>query len=225
MARKRIPKKTQENVLLNSKRRCCWCFRYNNDKRTKRGQIAHVDGDNTNTDESNLAYLCLDCHDEYDTKRSQSKGLLEQELIAARDVLHAWEPSDVPEVQREAQVISYNQSGGITARDVTINTAPEPGLEMVEHFSNQRVNERFHSRVELIVESPYPPAGLYVAVHAASIIEIEVVPQRSGGVMVGHSGVRDGCAFTNLIQPSGRYHVDIYTFDAEREIEIEFSFS
>jgi hypothetical protein len=54
----------------------------------KKGQIAHVDQDRSNNKEENLAFLCLEHHDEYDTKPSQSKNLTEREVKHYRDLLY-----------------------------------------------------------------------------------------------------------------------------------------
>jgi len=75
MARKRVPSNTQTAVLVRSRRRCCICFGLHRDLELKGGQIAHLDHDSTNSAEDNLAYLCLDHHDEYDSSTSQRKGL------------------------------------------------------------------------------------------------------------------------------------------------------
>jgi ribosomal protein L15E len=45
-----------------------------------KGQIAHVDHDATNNDPDNLVWLCLDHHDQNDSRTSQSKGLTISEL-------------------------------------------------------------------------------------------------------------------------------------------------
>ena len=45
-----------------------------------KGQIAHINGKRDDNREENLAYLCLDHHDEYDGTTSQSKGLTPGEL-------------------------------------------------------------------------------------------------------------------------------------------------
>src|SRR5688572_6874711 len=70
-------------------------------------------------------------------------------------------------------IISINQSGGITAHTVNINQAPTPTLKARTLFLNQSRGSEYHSRIELIVESPYPPANLYVAVAAPSIVSID----------------------------------------------------
>jgi hypothetical protein len=53
----------------------------------KRGQIAHINRDATNSREENLAYLCFDHHDAYDSRRSQSKGFISAELLAYKQEL------------------------------------------------------------------------------------------------------------------------------------------
>ena len=75
MPRQKVPQSTQTEVIMASRRRCCICFGLEIDVVRKRGQIAHLDGDPSNNDFENLAFLCLEHHDEYDGRTSQSKGL------------------------------------------------------------------------------------------------------------------------------------------------------
>ena len=120
-------------------------------------------------------------------------------------------------------MVSQNQSGGITAGTVNINAAPEPELESSVVFENRPVAEGYHTRAELVVDSPYPPANLRLIVHAPTILRIQLRPQRTGVAMYGHSGLRPGLAFTNLKQPEGRLSLDIFTREPER-CEVEWSF-
>ena len=78
--RKQTPKDTEADVLERSRRRCSICFAQNADFDIKPGQIAHLDGNPSNIDFDNLCFLCLFHHDDYDTKRSQSKGLTLSEV-------------------------------------------------------------------------------------------------------------------------------------------------
>ncbi len=87
MGRKRIPEEVQQSVLLKSRRRCCLCFWLSGIDEVQKGQIAHLDRNNENANEDNLVFLCLDHHDEYDGKTSQSKGLREDEVRKWRDEL------------------------------------------------------------------------------------------------------------------------------------------
>jgi hypothetical protein len=75
-----IAKETQTAVLLLSRRRCAFCFGLENDLTKKEGQLAHINRKPNDNRQENLAFLCLSHHDEYDTKRSQSKGLTPSEL-------------------------------------------------------------------------------------------------------------------------------------------------
>lgn len=87
-SRKRIPESTQAEVLVQSRRRCCICFGLKRDDEVKKGQIAHLDGNRNNNKIENLAFLCFDHHDEFDTSTSQSKGLNFNEVLKYREELH-----------------------------------------------------------------------------------------------------------------------------------------
>jgi hypothetical protein len=88
MTRKAVSDATQAKVLLKSRRRCCLCFWLNGEDEVKKGQLAHLDGDNENATEDNLAFLCLEHHDEYDSIPRLSKGLREQEVRKWREELY-----------------------------------------------------------------------------------------------------------------------------------------
>lgn len=88
MARAPISKEDQTAVLTRSARRCAWCFGLDGSLAEVPGQIAHVDRNNANPALSNLAFLCMEHHDRYDSRTSQSKGLTAEELVHYRDQLH-----------------------------------------------------------------------------------------------------------------------------------------
>jgi hypothetical protein len=88
--RKHIPQDIVFRILDRSRRRCALCIHFDNDWKKKEGQIAHLDQDPTNCDEDNLAYFCLPHHDDYDTKRRQTKNLTEGEAKMARACLYAF---------------------------------------------------------------------------------------------------------------------------------------
>lgn len=113
-------------------------------------------------------------------------------------------------------VISINQSGGITAHTVNINATPAPTLNAQPLFLNQPCGSEYHSRVALTIQSPYPPGNLYVAVSAPSVKSINLMPDRTGIVMFGHCGTRQGMAFANLQSPYGLIHLDIITGKPEQ---------
>jgi hypothetical protein len=87
--RRSISSGTEAEVLHLSRRRCCLCFGLFNKLDIKRGQIAHLDHDPANNAIENLAFLCLEHHDEYDTTTSQSKGIKLKEVLIHRESLYA----------------------------------------------------------------------------------------------------------------------------------------
>ncbi len=87
MARTKISVDIETAVLINCGRRCALCVGLNNDHDVKNGQIAHIDRDSSNNAYENLAFLCIDHHDEYDTVRRQSKSLKPQELLHYKRVV------------------------------------------------------------------------------------------------------------------------------------------
>ena len=88
MARKPIPEKTEREGLTRSRRRCCVCWGLNRDLSIKSGQVAHLDGNPQNNIMGNLAFLCFEHHDQYDSQTSQSKGLKLSEVSHYRGELH-----------------------------------------------------------------------------------------------------------------------------------------
>ncbi len=86
--RKSIPQEIITAVLVSSARRCSLCYGLNGDFEQKQGQVAHVDHNSANPDFDNLAFLCLNHHDQYDGQTRQSKGFTTEELKSYRDHLY-----------------------------------------------------------------------------------------------------------------------------------------
>jgi len=68
-----IPKTTETEVLLASKRRCCLCIGLFGSEEIRKGQTAHLNHDASNSRFDNLVFLCLEHHDEFDGRTSQSE--------------------------------------------------------------------------------------------------------------------------------------------------------
>jgi hypothetical protein len=111
VSKRRPPAKSvEEEVLVASGRRCCLCVYLNMRDEVRRGQVAHLNGDHGDSRYENLVFLCLEHHDEYDGRTSQSKGITEGEVRRYRDLLYARrrerlgtiseDPTQVAEVQR-----------------------------------------------------------------------------------------------------------------------------
>lgn len=86
-ARKKLKVDTTTQVLVRSARRCPLCFALDGDSRQKQGQIAHLDKNSDNNDLTNLQFLCLPHHDQYDSTTSQSKGFTKAEVRSYASLL------------------------------------------------------------------------------------------------------------------------------------------
>ncbi|KEQ17537.1 hypothetical protein [Endozoicomonas numazuensis] len=101
LKRVKISEDSEADLLIKSRRRCALCFGLENDFREKKGQIAHIDKNRSNSDINNLVFLCLDHHDRYDSSTSQSKGIKKKELIKYRDDLYSY-------IKKWGKVNSFN---------------------------------------------------------------------------------------------------------------------
>jgi hypothetical protein len=124
-ARKRVPDDFQQRVLDRSRRRCALCIHFNNDWDQKEGQLAHLDRDPSHFAEDNLVFLCLPHHDNYDTKRRQTKNLTIHEAKTARDRLYKFIEAGGDLATADQQ---SNRSGGIHERQVDTLTKLVPDL-------------------------------------------------------------------------------------------------
>src|SRR6266536_6569931 len=94
--RTRIPSEIETDVITSSRRRCCVCYALHRDEAEKKGQIAHLDHDPSNNALDNLAFLCFDHHDQYDSQTKQSKGLTIKEVNRYRDQLRTFVAKSLP---------------------------------------------------------------------------------------------------------------------------------
>ena len=123
----------------------------------------------------------------------------------------------------KVQVTSFNQSGGITAQNVTISNTPPPTLQVTkEVLLNEPQNGKYLTRVEFTIVTPYPIGNLYLEARAQTVEEIDCLPMRTGW-MTGHSGKRDGLAFTNIPNAYGNYQLDIITSQPDK-IQVIYNF-
>jgi len=87
-ARRRPGADVETAVLVASHRKCCLCYYWDQHKGRRKGQIAHVNGKAHDSRFENLIWLCIEHHDEYDSRTSQSKGITAGELREFRDRLY-----------------------------------------------------------------------------------------------------------------------------------------
>jgi len=121
MSRTPVPPEIQSKVLFRARRRCALCFAYEFVTATRRGQIAHIDHDPNNNDPKNLVFLCLDHHDEYDSKTSQSKGMRPEELISARDELDEFVEQSLASLSPEAETSSEDDFESSSEDEPTVS--------------------------------------------------------------------------------------------------------
>jgi len=76
-------------VIKRCRRRCCICYGLKRDDSIKQGQIAHLDRDPSNNAIENLTFLCLEHHDLYDGRTSQSKNFTPDEVEGYRDEIES----------------------------------------------------------------------------------------------------------------------------------------
>ena len=87
--RRPASRSVEEQVLTASHRRCCLCVFLTGRDDVRKGQIAHLNRDRSDSHFQNLVFLCLEHHDEYDSRPSQSKGLTLAEVREYRDRLYS----------------------------------------------------------------------------------------------------------------------------------------
>lgn len=137
--------KSELKVLYESRRRCCLCFHLQNDLLEKKGQIAHINKNSSDSREANLAWLCLDHHDTYDSKSSQSKNYTQQELREAkRDLVKQMSSFNFPETAFITLQIE-NKGNALSEGELSLLTSKVASF--VEH-SDERLHVRRKSPTE-----------------------------------------------------------------------------
>lgn len=104
--RPKLPAAIETAVLTRSRRRCCLCVYLDGNDVVRRGQVAHLNRQRDDHRFENLVWLCLEHHDEYDSRTSQSKGLTEAEVRHHRNrLLERFEGTSAHWPDRFADVI------------------------------------------------------------------------------------------------------------------------
>jgi hypothetical protein len=114
-----IPKEIAADVLIAHYRTCCVC-----QERGKRVQIHHIDDDPSNNDPSNLAVLCLDCHDETQIRGGFARSLDADQVMKFRD---EW-VKRVAETKKKADEILLQKQVGIIATATNTGAWRQSGL-------------------------------------------------------------------------------------------------
>jgi tetratricopeptide (TPR) repeat protein len=94
------------------------------------GQIAHLDRNNENNDPDNLVFLCLSCHDLYDSKNSQSKGFIPQEVKNYRGRLYK-------------EIEKLRSSGNLSIDDLNPDNDSDEIIIIIANFHEQSIRSSF----------------------------------------------------------------------------------
>ena len=156
--RRKLSAEEETSILVRSRRRCCLCFGLRFDLDYKAIQIAHVDHNPSNNDPDNLAVLCLEHHDAYDSTTSQAKGFTESELRKHRENLYE---------------VLAKKEGRVTVQFVPSDkTAPQSA-----HPSSKMLGEMlaaFDAEIEQAQrQQGYPPNGIRIHRIAVRALEEE----------------------------------------------------
>jgi hypothetical protein len=107
--RQAIPKDIETQLLTACRRRCCLCVFLNQRDDIRKGQIAHLNHNPADWRFENLAWLCLEHHDEYDSQTSQSKSLQLGEVKNYRDKLYRRYDSTPPHQRHAVSAMKLKQ--------------------------------------------------------------------------------------------------------------------
>lgn len=125
MTRATTPEQAVTQVLVRSRRRCALCFGLEHRTGVVKGQVAHVDHNPANNEVVNLVWLCLDHHDQYDSRTSQSKGLTIQEIRHYRADLYQFNETARRNLEPAATYVFLSVDGASLARH--LNTRSQHG--------------------------------------------------------------------------------------------------
>lgn len=106
-------------------------------------------------------------------------------------------------------VVSINQRGGITARNV-INQAPRPELVLLSDSWLQKDDGNFRKVVRVGIESPYAVGQLLLEATASDIVNGDIHPVDVAQIQFG-SNIADTKYYVEVQNPTGRYDIVIDT--------------
>ncbi|OFY35014.1 MAG: hypothetical protein A2275_09370 [Bacteroidetes bacterium RIFOXYA12_FULL_35_11] len=127
-----------------SARRCCLCFRLNKDLLEKKGQIAHLDQNKKNIKIENLAWLCIEHHDAFDSKTSQSKNYTLSEVKDCREELY--------KIIAKRKMIAEKAKSDLMVEIINSETSKKSQLNLNQKYLN---NVPLYNLSELIGRNDY----------------------------------------------------------------------
>lgn len=134
-------------------------------------------------------------------------------------------PQPGPPADRSIQIGDQNRfvnSPVISGDNVSVTTGiPEPQIEFRNRVENVANGELYKTEIMMAITTEVPIPSLYLQASAPTITEMEVIPQRSGLSISGHSGRREGLVFENLQGVYGSYLIRVFTKNQET-LKIEY---
>jgi hypothetical protein len=183
--RKHTPTDIETEALLTSARRCCICYGLDQDFAVKKRQIAHLDGNPANSNFENLAFLCFDHHDEYDSKTRQSKGLNINEVKEYRAQLHetvaqmrrrqktAWSiDADIPRLEHHRSLDTV-PSLGLPFEGISLTDQPEASEEPPTLY----VAISFKTSPHFLPDAPQEGKWLYLEANMRPALNLRIQVQ------------------------------------------------
>lgn len=124
------------------------CFGLNKNKEQRQGQIAHLDQDPSNNKLDNLVWLCLEHHDQYDSKSSQSKSITVHEVKAYRQELYA-------EFEQWGQKPPHNELLNFLSKTIGLNEMLDGAINIAGQymFSPAHLNLLYGVLTDKVFES------------------------------------------------------------------------
>lgn len=165
--RVRVDDEVAAHVMFLSDRICCVC-----NVPGKRGQIHHIDGDRGNGLEANLAFLCLECHDETQITGGFGRKLDAAQVIKFRD---SWYER-VRRRRAEADAIAI---AAVTAATAAAAAAPPVTITMTTE-SSAVLTAAIPLAPQVVVASVLPRIRREAAERAKPLYEGSTMDMREG---------------------------------------------
>ncbi len=138
--RKKIEPQVETQILVECRRRCCLCVFLDGNTNAKNGQIAHIDSNRANNKKQNLVWLCLEHHNQYDSRTSQSKNITASEIKHYRDNL-------IGVVQKQDLQIAFPSTNGSPSQNkIEYNSSGYLVGSIFEAYDREVANLAKHNR-------------------------------------------------------------------------------
>lgn len=130
------------------------------------------------------------------------------------------------ESPKEANIIINNSPGSIATKNqkgdnyIINRDIPDPKFYYKYISKNIANGNFFETKILFTIDSKIMLKNVYLEARSPSIIKFKVTPQRSGMSFFGHSGTREGLAFTNVTNAWGEYILTLVSKSPEDNPEI-----